>query len=143
MSKKRFKGNAEKRDGGKFFALPHVVLESHAYLALSPYARTLLIDIGVQYDGSNNGDLCAAWKLMRKRGWKSQDTLNKAKRELLASGLLAETRKGCRPNKATLYGLTWLDLDYCGGKLDIKEKGFPRGAYRFKDADHCCTAKRM
>lgn len=27
-----------------------------------------------------------------------------------------ETRKGARPNKASLYAVTWCALDHCGGK---------------------------
>ena len=91
------------------------------------------MDLVVQYRGDNNGDLCAAWKLMKPRGWRSEATLHKAKRELIELGLIVETRKGWRPNKASLYAVTWLDLDYCGGKLDISQKGFTRGAYRLLD----------
>lgn len=45
------------RDGSRFMALPHVVLDSPAYLALSFSARALLVDIGRQYSGGNNGRL--------------------------------------------------------------------------------------
>jgi hypothetical protein len=62
-------------------------------------------------------------------GWRSEATLHKAKQELLALGLIAETRKGARPNKASLYGVTWAELDECDGKLDISPQAFPRGAY--------------
>jgi hypothetical protein len=133
MGRKKYKGAGDKRDGGQFLAVPFIVLNGRAYIELNAHAKMLLWDIAAQYKGNNNGDLCAAWKFMKARGWKSEDTLNKAKRELLASGLIAETRKGARPNKATLYGLTWCDLDDCGGKLDISQNGFPRGAYRLHD----------
>jgi hypothetical protein len=93
----------------------------------------LLFDLLAQYRGNNNGDLCAAWKLMQPRGWKSEETLHKAKLQLLEAGLMVETRKGARPNKASLYALTWYSLDECGGKLDISVQGFPRGAYKLKD----------
>lgn len=133
MGAKGFKGAAKKRDGGRFLALPWDVLESRAYLVLSPYAVKLLIDLAAQYRGNNNGDLGMAWKIMRPRGWRSEETLHKAKRELLKAGLIFETRKGARPNKASLYGLTFFDLDYCKGKLDITAQGFPRGAWRLLD----------
>lgn len=64
---------------------------------------------------------------MRPRGWKSEDTLNKAKRALLDSCLIVETRKGQRPNKCSLYALTWFALDECGGKLDYGPPGFRAG----------------
>lgn len=57
----------------------------------------------------------------------------KAKRELLNLELIVETRMGARPNKASLYAVTWCSLDGCGGKLDMSPKGFPRGAYRLRD----------
>jgi hypothetical protein len=108
-------------------------LDGNAFLALSPHAVKLLIDLGAQYRGDNNGDLCAAWKVMRARRWRSEATLAKAKRELIDSGLIVETRKGARPNKASLYALTWFALDHCGGKLDIGPGGFAYGAFRERD----------
>jgi hypothetical protein len=130
---RRWKDAKEKRDGGAFITLPLAVLNSRAYIEASPYARMLLIDLFMQYRGDNNGDLCAAWKFMKPRGWRSEATLNKAKRELIELGLIEETRKGARPNKASLYAVTWCALDYCGGKLDISPKGFHRGAYKLRD----------
>lgn len=109
------------------------VVNARSYIEASPYARMLLFDLFSQFRGNNNGDLCAAWKFMRPRGWRSEATLNKAKKELLALGLIVETRKGARPNKASLYAVTWCALDDCGGKLDITPKSFPRGAYRLRD----------
>ncbi len=122
-----------KRDGGSFFAIPASVLNGAAYLGLNAYAKSLLFDLLVQYRGDNNGDLCAAWKVMRVRGWKSEETLDKAKRALLESGLIVETRKGARPNKCSLYALTWQALDDCAGKLDMPVQSFPRGLYKMKD----------
>ncbi len=133
MAKSRFKNATEKRDGGAFITLPLSVLSGAAYLGLNAHARMLLFDLAAQYRGDNNGDLCAAWKLMHPRGWKSEETLGKAKRDLLESGLIVETRKGARPNKCSLFALTWYALDDCGGKLDISARSFPRGAYRLKD----------
>lgn len=129
MAQKRYKDARKKRDGGRFVAIPTCVLESNAWIDASPYAVKLLLDLLAQYRGNNNGDLCAAWKLMKRRGWRSEATLHKAKQELLALGLIAETRKGARPNKASLYGVTWAELDECDGKLDISPQAFPRGAY--------------
>lgn len=130
---KRWKEAKDKRDGGAFVAIPLSVLQSRAYLDAGPYARMLLIDLAMQYKGDNNGDLCAAWKVMQPRGWRSEETLQKAKRELLDQGLIVETRKGARPNKASLYALTWCALDPCDGKLDLSPNAYPRGAYRLRD----------
>jgi len=129
----KWKDAANKRDGGGFLAMPYSVINGAAYISLSAYARMLLLDLYAQYKGKNNGDLCAAYSMMKLRGWKSQHTLQKAKKELLDAELICETRKGARPNKASLYAVTWHDLDDCGGKLDITPRGFNRSAYRLKD----------
>lgn len=141
MARKRFKGASEKRDGGPFVIVPLAVLNSRAYLDASPYARMLLFDLLCQYRGTNNGDLCAAWRLMKLRGWRSPVTLSKAKRELLELCLIVETRKGARPNKASLYAITWQALDECGGKLDMPLRAFPRSAYLRRDIPIPLTRK--
>lgn len=133
MASKRWKDSREKRDGGAFVAVPLSVLNSVAYMGASPHAKALLWDLCSQLRADNNGDLGIAWKLMQPRGWKSEETLHKAKRELLDRGLIVESRKGARPNKASLFAVTWRDLDYCEGKLDMKPNAFPRGAYRLLD----------
>jgi len=108
--------------------LPHAVLHSRKYVALSYSGRALLIDVAGQYNGKNNGDLSITWTVMKSKGWKSEATLNKAKQEILAAGFVAETRKGQRPNLCSLYGITWQPLDE-NPKLDVKRAGFPVGAW--------------
>lgn len=130
MPRKAFKGGKNKRASGAFLALPHSVLNSKAYLGLTVYGKALLVDLAGQFKGDNNGDLCAAWKLMKPRGWRSEETLAKAKRELLASGLIVETRVGARPNKASLYAITWQALDHCDGKLDMQPREYQFGKWR-------------
>jgi len=129
----RYKNAADKRDGGTFITLPLCVLNGAAYLGVSAHARMLLFDLVSQYRGDNNGDFCAAFSMMKLRGWKSTHTLLAAKKELIDAGLIVETRKGSRPSKASLYAVTWYALDECGGKLEVTPRGFPRGAYRLKD----------
>ena len=131
---KRYSHAKDKRDGGAFFTIPSAVLNGAAYLGVSAHARMLLFDLLAQYRGDNNGDLSASYNsVMKPRGWKSSHTLTSAKRELIDAGLIVETRKGARPSKASLYALTWYDLDECGGKLDISQRSYPRSAYRLKD----------
>jgi hypothetical protein len=129
MGRNRHKGN---RVGEGFLALPNSVLNSSLFIALSPHAVKLLIDVAAQYRGDNNGDLSLAWKLMQPRGWRSETTLHKAKRELLDAGFLYETRKGQRPNLCSLFALTWRTLD-ASDKFDPGAKaGFTPSEYRFK-----------
>jgi hypothetical protein len=59
----------------------------------------LLFDLLAQYRGNNNGDLCAAWKLMQPRGWKSEEISHKAKLQLLDAGLMVETAKVRDPTR--------------------------------------------
>lgn len=128
MSRARYKGN---KIGEGFLALPYSVLNSPLFLALPPHAVKLLLDVAVQYRGDNNGDLSLAWKLMKPRGWRSEATLHKVKRQLIDAGFLYETRKGRRPNTCSLFALTWPALDECD-KFDPGAKaGFVRNQYRF------------
>jgi hypothetical protein len=118
----------DKPTGGAFLALPMTLLHSTKFRALSANGVKLLLDIGSQYNGKNNGDLSAAWKVMKPKGWKSQTTLNRAKVELLAAGFIAETRKGHLPNLCSLYGITWQPVNP-SSKLDAGAAGFPVGAW--------------
>jgi len=99
------------RDGGGFVALPWTVLDCPSYSLLSHPARSLLIELARQYVRDNNGRLLVSGKYLSKRGWKSADVIQRAKRELIEAGFIYETVKGHRPNKASWYAITWQDLD--------------------------------
>ena len=133
------KGSAE-RDGGTFLALPNVVLDSHAYRNLSFPAKALLTEIGRQINPqiSNNGRLLCSMSFLSLRGWTSPSTINRAKKELIRSKLIYETVKGCRPNKASWYAVTWLSINkhLCGYDTGAVA-GFLRSGYMndpFKNA---------
>jgi len=133
MSKSRQQSAREKRDGqgGAILLIPHVVLNSEAYTALSGRAVKLLIDVAAQYNTRNNGALLASWRHMSiTRGWTSSDALGKAKAELIEHDLIAQTVQGRLPNKASWYGLTWVALDDLKA-LEVTAQTWPRGAYRF------------
>jgi hypothetical protein len=109
---KRFRSAKDKRPSGRFYPVPAVVLQSAAYIALSANSKALLMDMLEQYRGDDNGRLICTWAHMHeKRGWKSRDTLDKARTELLIAGFLFETVKGRRPNRASWYALTFFALD--------------------------------
>ena len=105
------------------------MLKSEQWAQLSPFGKALMLDLAVQYNGSNNGDLCAAWSLMRKRGWKSPATLSRALRELKERGWAEVCRQGGR-NRPSLYSLTIWGINDCGGKLDVSPNPVP--AHRWK-----------
>jgi hypothetical protein len=125
-SRERFKG---RRDKGWFFRMPVEVLDSPAYCGLSFKARALLLDLGAQYRGNNNGDMAAPWSWMKARGWKSKQTLRRAVLELLAAGMIEQTRQGGL-HCPTLYAVTWLGIDECGGKLEVQATSVPSGRWR-------------
>jgi hypothetical protein len=109
--------------------LPIHVLQSQELASLRPKAVKLLVDLLAQHRRENNGDLCASWTLMRKRGWRSKETLSGALAELREKGWLTLTRQGGR-HKASLYAVSFFSIDYCGGKLDVDATASPSNAWR-------------
>lgn len=120
-SRRKHKGRSE---GGGFIAIPHAVMDSPNYCALSGSAVKLLCDLRRQFTGSNNGDLSAAWGIMRRRGWKSRDTLQRATAELVVRGMIEKTRQGGL-HCCNLFALTWHAIDDCGGKLEVTATHVP------------------
>lgn len=120
-----------KTENGAYIPVPRICLQSNSLAKLSPYAKALLLDLMSQYNGFNNGDLSVAWKLMKKRHWKSERSLNNAKKELLQNGWLIITRQGGR-NKCSLYALTLYHIDEDKKKKydpDIKATNSPPGGW--------------
>lgn len=101
--------------GHSFLRLPHFLIESPEFEALSGAAVKLLVDIAKQFRGANNGDLSMGWQDMGKRGWNSQGTLHRAKEELLEAGFIVCTRHG-GSHRCALYAITWEPMDACEGK---------------------------
>lgn len=132
-SKRRYKDHASRREAGGYVPMPHVVLRSPEFAALSSRGTKLLCDLLSQYKGDNNGDLCAAMTLMKRRGWRGAATLARAAAELRDAGFLVTTRQGGR-HKASLYAATFFTVDWCDGKLDIQAPSRAHlGAWRRKD----------
>src|SRR5512146_1218502 len=90
-TRSRYKG---RRESESFIALPHSLIQSPNWGAMSPYAVKLFIDLYGQYRGSNNGDFTAAWSVMKPKGWRSKATLQKALQELEWFGMIDLTRRG-------------------------------------------------
>lgn len=122
------------REGGRFLALPCVVMESASYKALSHPAKALLMEFAYQFHGDDNGRLLCSRAYLYPRGWKSASVIHKAKQELIESGFIHETVKGHRPNKASWYAVTWQTLDKLVGYDEGTAQAFVRGAYRKIDA---------
>lgn len=136
-----------RRISGRFFALPNVILNSAAFCNLSFPAARLLLDLGEQFNPNhrarncgNNGDLCCAFSVMQRRGWRSKATLAKARDELLASGLIEQTRQGGLNVGPSLYALTWHPIDECldgagNSKLDRSPSNRPSNLWKFTDQE--------
>lgn len=122
------------RESGTFIALPLALLKSAAYLGVSHTARSLLLEIALQYCGDNNGKLLLSSKHLAPRGWSSPTVVLRAKRELLDAALIFQTVQGSRPNRASWFALTWYSLDKIAGFDAGVEQVFVRGAYRLKGA---------
>jgi hypothetical protein len=140
MARKRSRGRQD-RDPGPFVAIPHLVLDSPGYRACTHTSHSLLLEIARQFNGNNNGKLVITPKYLSPRGWRSNDVITRAKAELLAAGLIFETRKGARPNRASWYALTWHPLQVLDG-LDISPAHYPRGAYMRPDPKLLEAAER-
>ena len=118
--RQKFKG---RRTGSTFCAKPHHIFRADTKnkiaspaSVLSHMSAHLLDNLFAQYNGSNNGDLSAAPAITELYGWSSQGSVQKALTELLAKGFIELTRQGGK-NKCSLYAVTWLAIDDCGGKL--------------------------
>lgn len=126
---KRLRRAKGRRPAGRFAGIPHAIMDHPCFLTLSASGVRLLLEFARQYNGFNNGDLTAAWSLMRERGWKSRDTLGRVTRELEDHGLTIRSRQGGR-NKCNLYALTWVAIDDCKGKLDVPSTRLPPGDWQ-------------
>ena len=116
-AKRRIREKGRRTEGG-FSSLPHAVTASSNWRKASGNAIKLVIDLVRQFNGRNNGDLCASYSLLKKWGWRSADTLNNAIKEAIHYGLIIKTRQGGL-NKANLFAVTWHAIDDCKGKLDV------------------------
>ena len=122
------------KSNGSFAGIPRHVMRHRDYVSLSSSAIRLLLEFSFQYRGSNNGDLVAAWHVLRHRGFNSKATIAKALDELLRARMIERTREGRFMNPGgvcALYALTWQPIDDCPGKqLDKKPTITPARTFR-------------
>lgn len=113
-----------------FLHLHRPLLECPDFVTLKGNALKLLIDLGAQYNGYNNGDLCAAMSVLRHRAWNSNSQIRAALNELQERNLIMETKRGGLGIGPNLYALTWRPIDECGGKLDVQPTNNPPRLFR-------------
>jgi DNA-binding transcriptional ArsR family regulator len=129
MQKRKANANKDRGEKGGYAPLYYCVIRSQSFANLSAYAVKLLNDLLSQYYGVNNGDLCATFSMMQKRGWKSKGTLNRAIKELIEAGFIEVSRQGGR-HLCSLYAVTFYAVDECKGKLDILPTNSPKSLWR-------------
>lgn len=130
---KSYSGSKGRGKKPPFLGLPKKLLHSEEFASLSAYEVKILIDLGAFYNGSNNGDLCATWSIMGKRGWRSKSTLQNALQGCLDAGFLLKTKQGGQGIGPSLYALTWEAINECGGKLDVKSTTVALNLWRRKN----------
>lgn len=113
-----------------FLQVPHYILQSEEFGRLSSWGVKLLIELAGLFRGHNNGNLSAAFSVLRKRGWRSAGTLSKALRELQEAGWIVCTRHGGK-NRCSLFALTWWPIDACEGKcLELRPEHAARHSWK-------------
>jgi len=97
-----------------FSGIPRRVIEHPSFKSLSYTAHTLLILLGYQYRGKNNGNLVITWSLM-KDWFGSNTTMYSARDSLYKTGFIVINAYGGRSGNGTklphLYALTWAPID--------------------------------
>lgn len=111
-------------------SLPKALMAQADFRDLSPSALKVLMVLGYQYNGRNNGDLAATHTMMESWGGMAKATLAGALKELQERNLITRTRQhnrsrdGARP---ALFALSWEGIDECPGKdLEVPPSPVPR-----------------
>ena len=129
MAKRKGKPKVNMKPG-TFFLIRKDIFNHANYHGLSHRAVRLLWDLYAQYNGNNNGDFSATYSIMKHKGWRSNDQLQKAKDELIEKKWIIVTRHGGLNSGCHLYGVTWAEIDECKGKLEMKATTIPLNCWR-------------
>lgn len=113
-----------------FLHLHKGLLNCKDFMLMKGNSLKMLIDLAAQYNGHNNGDLCAAVSVMKHRGWNSNQQINKALKDLVSRNLIMQTRQGGLNMGPNLYAITWQPINECGGKLDVNPTIQPPRSFR-------------
>jgi hypothetical protein len=127
MSKKRRSEFAEVVKG-RYFQWPLSVADSAAFLSCGHMAKSLIFEMLRQLNGSNNGHIKLSRSWLSSRGWRSVDSINRARDELLEAGIIVQTRHGGLRNGSHKYAVSWLPITDWRG-LDITPQEYHPGAY--------------
>lgn len=111
-----------------FVAVPHFIIDSEEFRALSGSTVKLLVELLRQFNGTNNGLLCTAL-LRNRRGWGVQK-LVRCTKEAEEASFLIRTKQGGMRIGANFHGVTWLPIDECDGRIDHPAERVPSHAWR-------------
>jgi DNA-binding transcriptional regulator YhcF (GntR family) len=114
MDKLNGKGRSKKR--ARFFPVLHHVTESFAWSQLSPISRAAYVEIGLLFNGSNNGKLGMSSRQLGGRLKVSQQTAWRAIAQLITFGFVERSRASSFSSKrrAAEYRLTHMTCDRTG-----------------------------
>lgn len=98
------------RSIASFLQLPHFVINTPQWAALTGNEVKMLIEIASQYNGSNNGDLSYPRSKYPVRGWSGIDVAHRALTSLKEKGWILLTRQGGRQG-CSLYAVTFFPMD--------------------------------
>lgn len=129
----------KRKKTGRFILIPHSVMNHPNYYNLSGNAIKLLAELVKQYNGRNNGKLCAIFSQLKLRGWKSQGTLDRAKKELIKANLIFITKVSTfgQSGKSPMYfAVAWQNIDEINGfKMDVEPTRKPIRAFSLENLD--------
>lgn len=101
------------RSDHTFLRLPHYVIRSPEWRALSGNAVKFIVELASAYNQRNNGDLALTRRQALQRGWKSSHTRDRAAQEAIEAGFALLTRQGGR-HACNLYAITWEPINDVG-----------------------------
>ena len=108
--------NHKQKDG--FSGIPRRIIEHPSFKSLSYSARSLLIQLGYQYRGKNNGNLVITFSIL-KDWYGSNTTMYRAWDSLYEAGFIVINAYGGQSGSGTklphLYALTWESIDQLKG----------------------------
>lgn len=102
------------------FVIPKALMAHSDFRDLSPSALKVLMVLGYQLNGRNNGDLSATHVMLQEWGGMAEATLSRALKELQERNLIVKTRtnyKGRDGARCALYAVTWAPIEECPGKM--------------------------
>ena len=111
------------RFGPPFVQLPKFMLDSPAWLALSPPARAAYVELERVYNGANNGMIAMSVRRLAKRLRCSKTTAGRVLIDLEDAGFIETVEMGCfsrKNRRASEYRLTIHHCDLSGHRPSKK-----------------------